>query len=252
MFYQLSYDKCLNADPFFLEESKEWVIGASIELKFSHVFNDDKVLNKNYEQTVQLENIRTNLPNLVKVSYDNKRKSFLFSEHQEIKGKYEVIGYTKHIIECKESTSAVPTNITKLEFDSMIEKYGNYFHTDSNLQTLSYSRYELTSIDTETIVENTKDEYSNELIDTLESKLILVKEKHEKVLSNRNPVSMKAEYRKRCLQFLNDIDYLSNQKDFFLNYETYEQDSILNSYVLLINEWEKFTKFVEKNSTFLY
>ncbi|MGG5373506.1 hypothetical protein [Enterococcus sp. AZ196] len=251
IFYQLTYDKSLNADVFFIEESKEWVIGASIALKFSPVFDDEEIVNNHYEQTIQLKNTRSDLPNLVKVSYDNKSKSFSFSEHPEIKGKYEIVGYTKDIIRDRESTLAEPTNISKQEFDFIIETYGHNFHSDSNLQTLSYSRDEISNLEEGIIVENKRVKHSNSLIDNLESKLAFEKDNHEKILSTRcNVISMKEEYRKQCLQFMNEIDYLTDQKEFFLNYETYEQESILNSYEHLINEWRNFTKFIGKKEIY--
>ena len=229
MYYQLSYDKCMNADSFFLVESKEWVIGVSMILRFTPIFSSFEVENEDYEQTIQLRNTRSNLSNLVKISYDNKSKSFSFSEHPEIKGKYEIIGYTKDLIRDRESILAEPTSISKLEFDFIIEKYGHYFHS----------------------VENKRVKHSNSLIDNLENSLIIEKNRHEKALGNRSGVtSMKDEYRSQCLKFMNEIEYLNNQKEFFLNYEKYEQDSILDSYIKLINEWSRFTKFIKKNEIY--
>lgn len=241
----------MNADSFFLVESKEWVIGVSMILRFTPIFSSFEVENEDYEQTIQLRNTRSNLSNLVKISYDNKSKSFSFSEHPEIKGKYEIIGYTKDLIRDRESILAEPTSISKLEFDFIIEKYGHYFHSDSDLQNLSYSWDEVTNIEGGVIVENKRVKHSNSLIDNLENSLIIEKNRHEKALGNRSGVtSMKDEYRSQCLKFMNEIEYLNNQKEFFLNYEKYEQDSILDSYIQLINEWSRFTKFIKKNEIY--
>lgn len=253
MYYQLSYDKCLNADSFYLEESKEWVIGVSMILRFTPIFSSSEVENEDYEQTIQLSNTRSNLSNLVKISYDNKSKSFSFLEHQEIKGKYEITGYTKDVIRDRESTFAEPTSISRQEFDFIIEKYGHFFHSDSDLQNLSYSWEEITNIEDEIMVENTRVKHSNVLIHKLENSLTMEKNRHEKVLSNRGAViSMKEKYRSQCLKFMREIEYLDNQKDFYLNHETYEQDNILNSYIQLINEWSKFTDFIEKKEIYNY
>lgn len=251
MHYQLSYDKCLNSDVFFLKKSDEWITGVSMILRFSFIFFSAKEGNSNYEQTIQLRNTRSNLADLIKVSYENKSKVFSFSEHPEIKGKYEIIGYTKHIVEDKESTLATVVSISKFEFDYIIEKYGHCFHSDSNLQNLSYSWNEISKIEEGAIVENTRERYSNPLINTLERNLNIEINNHEKVLSDRSGVtSMKDEYRSQCLHFMNEIELLNNQKDFFLNYETYEQDSIRDSYIKLINEWSRFTKFIQKNEIY--
>ena len=253
MYYQLSYDKCLNADSFFLEEGKEWVNGVSMILRFLPIFSSIKLENEDYEQTIQLRDTRSNLSNLVKISYDNESKSFSFSEHPEIKGKYEIIGYTKDIIRDRESILSKPTSISRQEFDFIIEKYGHYFHSDSNLQNLSYSWEEVTNIKDGVIVENTREKHSNSLIDTLEKSLTKEKNRHEKALSNRgSSISMKERYRNQCLQFMREIEFLENQKEFYLYYEKYEQDCILNSYVQLIHEWNSFTNFIEKKGIYNY
>lgn len=152
MYYQLECDKSLNASNVFLyKEKNELLSGVSLWLKFDPVFNgiNDKDLDQNLES----------LCKSVRVSYDNQKKSFSFENHESIKGKYQIIGYSKDVVEKVESeltkelnelagfkaTMSEPVMIESDEFNSIIENYGPLFENDNSLQSCAYRRHEWSS-----------------------------------------------------------------------------------------------------------
>ncbi|MBF2375171.1 hypothetical protein IA854_13570 [Listeria seeligeri] len=152
MYYQLEFDKSLNAsDVFLYKEKNELLSGVSIWLKFDPVFYglNDKDLDRNLES----------LCKSVRVSYDNQKKSFSFENHESIKGKYQIIGYSKDVVEKVESeltkelnelvgfkaTMSEPVMIEADEFNSIIENYGNLFENDTSLQSCAYGIHELSA-----------------------------------------------------------------------------------------------------------
>lgn len=84
MYYKLEYDKVMVVDPFYYEEKNTWVNGLSLLLRFDPIFEIDS-RNKAKEQTLQLSNERAYLPNLVRVSYDKKKKMFLSMSMKRLK-----------------------------------------------------------------------------------------------------------------------------------------------------------------------
>lgn len=153
MMYQLEHDRSLNAiKPFKYEETGEILTGVSIWLRFDTIFKE-----KESDATIVVDGERKSLNELVKVSFDNFNKTFLFSNSANSYFSYEIVSYSKAVAEKEESEIArkvnklmntnVPmsydTPIEKSEFDFIIEKYGTCFENDSSLQTLAIGWHEM-------------------------------------------------------------------------------------------------------------
>lgn len=156
MFYQLEYDKCLNArGTFYYQEKKELLSGVSLWLRFDPIFHCDS--DKGFEQHLEIDGEMKSLCGLVRVGYDNQKKVFSFKDQEFIKGNYQIVGYTKDVVEKVESEltkelnaligfkapMSVAVMIEADEFYSIIEKYGTLFENDNWLQSCAYSWHEV-------------------------------------------------------------------------------------------------------------
>lgn len=156
MYYQLEYDKCLNANgTFFYKEKKELLSGVSLWLRFDPIFYSDS--DKKFEQKIDIDGEMKSLCGLVRVGYDNQKKVFSFKEDEFIKGNYQIVGYGKDVVEKVESDLTKELNaligfkapmseavmIESEEFYFIIEKYGTLFENDSWLQSCAYGWNEL-------------------------------------------------------------------------------------------------------------
>ncbi|MGG5325597.1 hypothetical protein IGJ83_003179 [Enterococcus pernyi] len=282
MYYKLEYDKVMVVDPFYYEEKNTWVNGLSLLLRFDPIFEIDS-RNKSKEQTLQLSNERAYLPNLVRVSYDKKKKIVSFHEHEEIKGKYKIVSYymdtcpkpRPSIYDKKEPTEEEKRKleesiyklmddldkgihyeseygsleISKEEFYFIVKKYGQFIVDDYSLQNCSYGWHEIEILPEGVVVQNSQPKYSNEMIRRLEEILLEVKQRHEQILSTKTS-AMKIEYRKECLTFMNQTECLENQIEFLLNQELFDQEKVMESYIQLINEWEHFNRFLTQDGLY--
>ena len=159
MYYQLEYDKCLNArGTFYYKEKKELLSGVSLLLRFDPVFHSAS--NKGIEQNIEIDGEMKSLCGLVRVGYDNQKKVFSFIENEFIKGNYQIVGYGKAVVEKIESELTKELNslisfkapmskeimIESEEFYSIIEKYGDLFENDNWLQNCAYSWHEVSKV----------------------------------------------------------------------------------------------------------
>ena len=159
MYYQLEYDKCLNArGTFYYKEKKELLSGVSLLLRFDPVFHSSS--NKGIEQNIEIDGEMKSLCGLVRVGYDNQKKVFSFIENEFIKGNYQIVGYGKAVVEKVESELTKELNsligfkapmskeimIESEEFYSIIEKYGDLFENDNWLQNCAYSWHEVSKV----------------------------------------------------------------------------------------------------------
>lgn len=173
MYYQLEYDKVMIVDPFYYKEKDIWVNGLSLFLRFDPIFQCDPTARPK-EQVLQLPNDSVYLFQLVKVSYDKKKKVISFHEREEIKGKYKVVSYYMDTCpkplpfqepteEEKRKMLEAFTNlmdnldkgilseygleeISEKEFYFIVNKYGEFIANDTSLQTCSYSWHEVKNL----------------------------------------------------------------------------------------------------------
>lgn len=282
MYYQLEYDKVMVVDPFYYEEKNTWIDGLSLFIRFDPIFEIDSTT-KSKEQTLQLSNERAYLPHLVKVSYDKKKKSVSFHEHEEIKGKYKVVRYYMDTCpkprpsrydkrepteeEKRKMEEAISklmddldkgiryeseygqTEISKEEFYFIVNKYGKFIADDSSLQNCAYSWNEKDILPEGAIVQSSVPKHSNQMTKRLEEIVLEEKKRHEQLLSTKMG-TMKFEYRSECLAFENQIDSLENHKDFLLNQELFDPEKVLEAYVELFREWVRFNRFMSQDSLY--
>jgi hypothetical protein len=144
MYYQLEYDKVMIVDPFYYKEKDIWVNGLSLFLRFDPIFECDPTVRPK-EQVLQLPNDSVYLFQLVKVSYDKKKKVISFHEREEIKGKYKVVSY--YMDTCpKPLPFQEPTEEEKRK---MLEAFTNLMDNldkDTSLQTCSYGWHEVKNL----------------------------------------------------------------------------------------------------------
>lgn len=256
MYYQLEYDKLLIVTPFYYREKNEYIDDLSIWLRFDPIFSVPEG-KEPVEQTLQLKNTRSSLQNLVNVNFDNKIGKLYFSEHSEIKDRYRVVSYIKGVCNDADKNKCFigenPVEISQEEFDFIIENYKDYIENDPSLQTTAYGWYEVANVPKNLVIENQNKVHFDAFIESMEEKLKIKKEQHEQALKNRQGmISMKSEYRLKCMKYMNYTEQLENQKDFFLNQKEYQPDKLMEVYVALINEWHKFTQFISKPEIYTY
>ncbi|NBA63188.1 hypothetical protein [Enterococcus mundtii] len=256
MYYQLEYDKLFIVTPFYYKEKNEWIDDLSIMIRFEPIFSVPEG-EEPIEQTFQLKDTRSSLENLVKVSFDNVEGKLNFLEHAEIKNRYRVVSYIKGVCNDPDKNNSFiggnQVEMTKEEFYFIIENYKNYIANDPSLQTTAYSWHEVTNVPKHLVIENENKRHCNAFIENMEEKLKIEKEHHEQALKNRQgAISMKSEYAKKCMEYMNYTNQLENQKEFLLHIEDYEQDKLMEIYVALFNEWHKFTQFISNPEIYNY
>ena len=248
MYYQLLYDKIIDAETFYYKEKNEWLNGLSLYLRFDPIFYVENK-QKSKEQMIQLKNERSLLNCLVRVSYDNQTRKLSFHDHEEIKGKYRVAKYYKLVTDEEYSGWCEEEKISKEEFYFLIQHYGQHFHNDFSLQSCSYGWHEIESLPEGTIVQNSYPKHLNETTKRLEEIVFEEKKRHEQLLSVKKGI-MKFEYRSECLEFIKRIELLENHKDFLLNKEQFDQEEVMESYVQLYTEWIRFNRFMSQENLY--
>lgn len=138
------------------------------------------------------------------------------------------------------------SEISKEEFYFIVKNYGQFIADDSSLQNCSYGWHEIEILPEGVVVQNSQPKHSNEMTKRFEEIVLEMKQRHEQILSTKSG-AMKFEYRKECLTFLNQTDFLENQIEFLLNQELFDQKKVMECYVQLINEWEHFNRFLTQN-----
>lgn len=161
MYYQLEYDKCLNADgTIFYKEKMELLSGIGMFIRYSPVFKveDNK---EPSEHGIVVGGMYRTLNSLLKVSYDNKKKEFQFTLDEIAKGQmsFQMVSYQKDVSQ-KVIGSLTPEQnelvskkkfygyseartIDSEEFFFLKDNYGDMFENDDSLQNCSYRWHEI-------------------------------------------------------------------------------------------------------------
>lgn len=245
MKYQLEYDRVLLADkPFVLEETGELISSISFYLRFGTVFQSEEPK----EIKVEVNESYYCLSDLVRVSYQNENKKFLFDLVEGYTEGYEVCDYFVGVGE----VFIEPRASTKKEVEQIIEKYGDRFSTDRALQNCSYGVHKIKEESSVAVSENIQKQL-NEYPPFIEHMEKLLDQSKQKVESIPRNGIMAVRFRYESLKLMNLINEAENKKNWLIsqNDTVNNMTKIMEWYVYLINLYEQDFNFLSQEGMYV-
>jgi hypothetical protein len=243
MKYQLEYSRDLIADEsFVIKETNERISGLSFYVRFGTVFEGDQPS----EQKVEVAESLYCLSDLLKVSYSKETQEFDFLLHDGYTDGYEVVSY--YI--CVGNLVLEPKECSKLDFNHIIQVYGDKFSTDNALQCCSYGIHELKD---DAVVSESVQQVQTEqplFVRHLEN---MVNQSKKKVDSIPRSGSMAINFRSECLHFMQRIDAAENKKTWYISQSNVSEkmSEVMEWYMYLINLYEQYYAFLSQEGVYV-